>query len=1373
MDIISEFLVPKECPKGMNEKVWKNYQKSLIESIIQKRGIHRDEIENFNSYLPQILNLYKEHVKSFVIDENNHLHYLYSVDLHYNLPYEKSVGLDNPERALIRGNYECKVYGVIVYEIWKKDESNPIKNKAFCNETKSLSSNNTVKTYQINYLNEINTINNVDSKHEHNSEDNETLSNEDEQDNEEEDDDDEEENVINEEEYNEIEEYEDDEYDLNDEEEDDVNEEEEELDDDDDDDEEEIDVEEEDEEKKSSHKSNSVKKKPANIKEKKEKPSNIKPAFFIEQDDYASYNTLVFRKSKHMFLFNIPVLIKSNNCIMSTPLRVPSLYSKNYFMPCSYMISRNFKICPYNEYYYNNRVIVLKKEECEIRSKFYHPSKRFRTNSTLKFSYSETKLNKGPSWKKPPRFLVEIPHEKPKKRIPIIVLAMAYGWSPSNFETCVRMFLNYNTSPGIEMLLRIVRTDLENCMTQEDAIHKISTKLSKCSSMNDENAIVSYVSFTLRGEFFPNLIDMENENIEYENLRKGYSLAEALASLIQMSDPVNSKRPEHKQWQCDDLRSYVYKRVDTPGEMLTILARKFIKHYAKKATSNLKKCVEASKCIDLTQILNRKMIKLTNSVKNGVWDSKSDASENNQNKTQMMIMGYCGDSAHVQTQKILKFAMEKNSNPEPLMTHPTQLGRIDPYLTPESEKCGIIRFKALGAWFTQFMNGLDVMKCIMKIIKRISNEVGFISLIEKIDVSKEEYKINMFCPKGFTIVQDVFGGVIGWVKDPIKMYKIIRNYRRKCIVYPYLSMYMVRKTDSVPIFVFNCDEGRIMRPLVILENFRELTRVMNGPAYLYHSDPTKILMENGIIEYLDAAEEYCGFVFTADSLNTALQSNLEHTHMEISAIFALSITVCKAFCNFNQGPRRMYTGNMEKRSISLKLFEDRGTTVSYSLWYGQLPMFSDPVDEVMGFRYREPNGTNVLISILSMPENMEDALIMKKEAIERGLCCTSEINVVTCVLGEDQVFKKPDATCFGQNHEDKYRHLKPNGLPEVGTILSSGEAVIGRVFSKRVNGVVRQRCMSKFLAWNETYKVKEIRKYPLKNPKVVQVSLISHNTPSVGDKFFFKNGQKSTCGRIVSSIDLPFISGGPMAGVSPDIVINVCSLSRVTQGLLLEVLLSQGRAINPSLLAQYDTVFLSESSLNDKLKICSHILRSSGLNPNGKYQMNLGTTGEPIQSEIYSGLIYMGVLKHMAKDKLRSRDRGPVNELTRQASVGKKNDGGLKMGEMENGNLFSYAMSAVFKDINYESADKFTLYWCSKCNTQCIGCFETAFYFCKLCNSSDHVVRIPNTYITNLCFQEMEAAGFGHTLVVEKVQSDDVNIGMDDELIFDQNRFNK
>ena len=108
------------------------------------------------------------------------------------------------------------------------------------------------------------------------------------------------------------------------------------------------------------------------------------------------------------------------------------------------------------------------------------------------------------------------------------------------------------------------------------------------------------------------------------------------------------------------------------------------------------------------------------------------------------------------------------------------------------------------------------------------------------------------------------------------------------------------------------------------------------------------------------------------------------------------------------------------------------------------------------------------------------------------------------------------------------------------------------------------------------------------------------------------------------------------------------------------------------------------------------MLTKSGMHSSGNDILYNGMTGEQIKSEIFIGPTYYMRLKHMVKDKVNFRARGPMTELTRQPVSGRANDGGLRIGEMERDSIISHGATEFLKESMLVRGDQFYMAVCNK-----------------------------------------------------------------------------
>jgi len=162
-------------------------------------------------------------------------------------------------------------------------------------------------------------------------------------------------------------------------------------------------------------------------------------------------------------------------------------------------------------------------------------------------------------------------------------------------------------------------------------------------------------------------------------------------------------------------------------------------------------------------------------------------------------------------------------------------------------------------------------------------------------------------------------------------------------------------------------------------------------------------------------------------------------------------------------------------------------------------------------------------------------------------------------------------------------------------------------------------------------------------------------------------GQKGTLGLIIPEDDMPFTEDG----IRPDLIINPHAIpSRMTIGQIVESLFGK---VCTSYGAFGDCTAFQVKGSN--YTTYAPLLVRAGFNSTGNQVLYNGMTGEQLGADIYIGPTYYMRLKHMVKDKINYRARGPNTVLTRQPVQGRANDGGLRIGEMERDGVLAHGMS--------------------------------------------------------------------------------------------------
>jgi len=653
--------------------------------------------------------------------------------------------------------------------------------------------------------------------------------------------------------------------------------------------------------------------------------------------------------------------------------------------------------------------------------------------------------------------------------------------------------------------------------------------------------------------------------------------------------------------------------------------------------------------------------------------------------------------------------------------HATHWGRLCPNETPEGSNCGLVKNLALSACISVGVNP--------ERIKQVLFDMGVVPVFE----ANETLKLS-----GSKVFVD--GNIVGYCNEPEKLTREFREKRRRGEISIEVNIAHFSKIhgERDEIYV-NCDEGRVRRPLIIVEN---------GVSKLQQEHIEKLssgelswedLVKNAIIEYLDAEEEENAYIAISPNVITP-----DHTHLEIATYTILGICASTIpFAEHNQSPRNSYQAAMAKQALGVYAtdFSLRVDSRSHILHYPQVPLVETALMDMIGYKLR-PSGQNCIVAVLSFEGyNMEDALIFNKASIERGLMRSTFYRIYEAECrqylgGLKDKFVQPEPGTRGFRGEQYYRLLEPDGIISLESSVAGGDVLIGRISPPRFLEEYKEfevkgpsmRDTSVDMRPSETGIVDAIFITESgEGSKLVKVRVRDQRIPELGDKFASRHGQKGVIGLIVPQEDMPFTEDG----IIPDIIVNPHAIpSRMTIGHFIESLAGKVAAMRGKPVD--GTPFENEKS--EELR---KALIKLGFSHTGTEVFYNGMTGEKFVAEIFVGVVYYQKLHHMVADKIHARARGQVQMLTRQPTEGRARGGGLRFGEMERDCLIGHGAAMLLRDRLLEESDKYTLYVCENCGYIAYYDMKQRKYICRICEDKAKISPVIISYAFKLLLQEL------------------------------------
>ncbi|MCP3974246.1 MAG: DNA-directed RNA polymerase subunit beta [bacterium] len=365
-------------------------------------------------------------------------------------------------------------------------------------------------------------------------------------------------------------------------------------------------------------------------------------------------------------------------------------------------------------------------------------------------------------------------------------------------------------------------------------------------------------------------------------------------------------------------------------------------------------------------------------------------------------------------------------------------------------------------------------------------------------------------------------------------------------------------------------------------------------------------------------------------------------------------------------------------------------------------------------------GRNLLVAFMPWEgHNFEDAIILSERLVKHDLLTSvhieeHEIEARDTKLGTEEITRDiPNVA------EEVLHDLDERGIVRIGAEVGPGDYLVGKVTPKGETELTPEERLLRAIFGE---KAREVRDVSLKVPhgesgkaiavkefrrddgfdlppgmnELVRVYVASMRKISEGDKLAGRHGNKGVIAKILPEEDMPFLEDGTPV----DIVLSPLGVpSRMNLGQILETHLGWAAARGWEAFEDLESpaskgaepwqtvatpVFdgARETEILKLLEVSKPNRDGQRLiNDDGKATLFDGRTGEPYDSPITVGYIYILKLVHLVDDKIHARSTGPYSMITQQPLGGKAQFGGQRFGEMEVWALEAYGAAYALQEL--------------------------------------------------------------------------------------------
>ncbi|MGC9154046.1 MAG: DNA-directed RNA polymerase subunit beta [Ferrimicrobium sp.] len=381
-------------------------------------------------------------------------------------------------------------------------------------------------------------------------------------------------------------------------------------------------------------------------------------------------------------------------------------------------------------------------------------------------------------------------------------------------------------------------------------------------------------------------------------------------------------------------------------------------------------------------------------------------------------------------------------------------------------------------------------------------------------------------------------------------------------------------------------------------------------------------------------------------------------------------------------------------------------------------------------------GKNLLVGFMPWEGyNFEDAIIISERLVKDDVLSSIHIEEFETDARDTKLGAEEITRDIPNLSEEALADLDERGIIRVGAEVGPGDILVGKVTPKGETELTPEERLLRAIFGEKS---REVRDTSLRVPhgeygKVIDIKVFSrddstelppgvnqlvrvyvaqHRKISEGDKLAGRHGNKGVISKILPLEDMPRMADGTPL----DIILNPLGVpSRMNVGQVLEGHLgfaakwgwtpveapeqlaslshkTRPRAIPNTWVASpsFDGAHWDETEEAGGLPTIKELL--TNLNPqsfdgnrlvgeDGKAQLFNGRTGEPYDSPVMVGYVYMIKLAHMVDDKIHARSTGPYSMITQQPLGGKAQFGGQRFGEMEVWALEAYGAAYALQEL--------------------------------------------------------------------------------------------